>query len=41
MVRYLLHLSYFSCKYGACENSREGEGGDTLGFINSKPYKSP
>ena len=36
-MRYLLHLSYFSCKYGPSGKSREGEGEDTLGFINSKP----
>ena len=38
-MRYLLHLSYFSCKYGPFGKSREGEGEDTLGFINSNLEK--
>ena len=39
LVRYLLYLSYFSCKYGPFGKSREGEGEDTLGFINSNLEK--
>ena len=35
-MRYLLHLSYFSCEYGPFGKSKKGEGEDTLGFINSK-----
>ena len=38
-MRYLLHLSYFSCKDGPFGKSREGEGEDTLGFINSNLEK--